>query len=489
MLELIGAPKGTRTPVFAVRGHHKNIFESTRLHAGPRKPLMAKVILRMASLSLLQSPSLSNPVAGTLPGHCGTTMARHIRASNLESRSARLKLPVAKKPVFTRIGDGVGLGYRRNQTAGVWVVRAADGKGGNWTKAFATADDFDDADGGSILNFWQAQDRGRGLASGGKNANAEDGRLVSVQQALERYQTDLQARGGDKANAARVRFHLPVYLANETVAFLTARDLRHWRDSLTEKGLSPASINRSCAAFKAALNLAASLDDRVVNRRAWETGLTTIPDAVEARNIVVPEADILKIIRGAYEVGADFGLLVEVDAVTGARPSQLCRLEVQDMQIKRADPRLMMPSSRKGRGKKKISRQPVPIPLSLAERLQQVADGRPADAPLLRKSSGEPWKRSDHTRLFAQAVALAGLDPAEITIYALRHSNIIRQLLSHVPIRVVAVNHDTSVAMIEKNYSRYIADHSDAVTRAALLDPALRSHDGNVVPLARAANS
>ena len=116
-------------------------------------------------------------------------MARHTRASNLESRSARLKLPVAKKPVFTRIGDGVGLGYRRNKTAGAWIVRAADGKGANWTKAFATADDFEEADGGIILNFWQAQDRARVLASGGKNDDANDGKLFNVKQALERYQT------------------------------------------------------------------------------------------------------------------------------------------------------------------------------------------------------------------------------------------------------------------------------------------------------------
>jgi hypothetical protein len=52
----------------------------------------------------------------------------------------------------------------------------------------------------------------------------------------------------------------------------------------------------------------------------------------------------------------------------------------------------------------------------------------------------------------------------------LRHSNIVRQLLAGVPTRVVAVNHDTSVAMIEKTYSRYIGDHSDAVARRALLD-------------------
>ena len=160
-------------------------------------------------------------------------------------------------------------------------------------------------------------------------------------------------------------------MINKTVALLTSADLRHWRDSLINKGLGPASINRISAAFKAALNLAATLDERIVNHRAWEKGLASIPDAVEARNVIVSERDILKIIDGAYEVGAEFGLMVEIAAVTGARPSQLSRLEVRDLQGNRTDPRLMMPSSRKGRGKKKILRHPVPIP----------AEPRPAPAP------------------------------------------------------------------------------------------------------------
>ena len=45
-------------------------------------------------------------------------MARRVRNSVLEARSNRLKQPVAKKPVFVRIGPGLSLGYRRNQTAG-----------------------------------------------------------------------------------------------------------------------------------------------------------------------------------------------------------------------------------------------------------------------------------------------------------------------------------------------------------------------------------
>jgi hypothetical protein len=34
----------------------------------------------------------------------------------------------------------------------------------------------------------------------------------------------------------------------------------------------------------------------------------------------------------------------------------------------------------------------------------------------------------------------------------------------------VAVNHDTSIPMLERVYSRYIGDHADALTLGALLD-------------------
>jgi hypothetical protein len=68
-------------------------------------------------------------------------------------------------------------------------------------------------------------------------------------------------------------------------------------------------------------------------------------------------------------------------------------------------------------------------------------------------------------------------------MYALRHSNIVRQILAGVPLRVVAVNHDTSVGMLERTYSRYIGDHADALARVALLDTSAM-HDENVVPLA-----
>jgi len=47
-------------------------------------------------------------------------MPSSIRSSTLEHRTPRLKLRIAKKPLFIRIAPGVSLGYRRNRTAGTW---------------------------------------------------------------------------------------------------------------------------------------------------------------------------------------------------------------------------------------------------------------------------------------------------------------------------------------------------------------------------------
>ena len=403
-------------------------------------------------------------------------MAHRVRSMKLQTRGARLRLPVAKKPMFVKIAPGLSLGYRRNQTTGTWVVRVADGNGANWTKAIGAADDFEETAG--TLDFWQAQDRARAVARAGQPSGAE-----TVAKALDRYEDDLQTRGSDVANVERVRIHLSDKLAQKNVALLTTSDLRAWRDGLARE-LAAATVNRTASALRAALNLAADQNERIVSRKSWEVGLATIPDAERARNVILPETQVRAIIAAAYKESEQFGLLVELAAVTGARVSQLRRLEVQDVQGDRADPRLMMPSSAKGYGKK-VMRRPVPIPEALAARLRLTSTGKPGNAALMVKPSGEPWRRSDHSRLFKRAVRCAAGDPSEVTVYALRHTNIVRQILANVPIRIVAVNHDTSVAMLERTYSRHIADHSDGLARESLLDTTVPEASTSVVPIHR----
>jgi hypothetical protein len=52
-----------------------------------------------------------------------------------------------------------------------------------------------------------------------------------------------------------------------------------------------------------------------------------------------------------------------------------------------------MPTSREGKGTKRIQRYPVPIPAELVARLRDAAGDRAPSAPLWLKSSAAAWKK------------------------------------------------------------------------------------------------
>ena len=403
-------------------------------------------------------------------------MPRKIRSSLLETRSARVKLEPRRRPYFTPASNGIAIGYRRTATgAGSWSVRAADGAGGNWLKAFGTADDREDANGATVLTFWQAVDKARELARAGDDQGSKP---PSVDEALTSYEADLVARGGGAGNVSRVRHNLPSTLAAKTVTLLTAAELRNWRNKLVKGGMAPASADRTARALSAALSLASP----VINATAWKTGLKRLPDSEEARqNAVLPDDVVRAIVSTSYTVDPAYGLLTELAAVTGARRSQMLRCRVYDLEDTGAAPRIQLPSSRKGRSRK-VVRKALPISVELAKALRAAAVGRPADAPLLLQADGSAW--SSHTdRVFFKVTTAAGLDTA-LTPYCLRHSSIVRALLAGVPLQLVASSHDTSAAIIAKHYARYIVDTSEVVLRRAMLDLGSPAPAPNVVAIA-----
>ena len=408
------------------------------------------------------------------------------RKSSLETATARRKLAVRKGSYFVKISPGISLGYRRNQGAGVWSVRATDGHGGEWLKKIGIADDLEPASPPLVLDCWQAVDVARKLARKQGGAPEDEGKPLTVAEALSRYEDDLRARNQNPQNAVWVRSHLTNGLQSKPVALLSSRELTRWRDSLLEK-ISASSVNRLCGSFVAALNLAAAHDHRLKN--VWKVGLQALPDADEDRNVILPDDKVRALVAACYQHDAALGLFADTMAETGSRPSQIARLTVADLVTDPKRPKLMMPRSGKGGGRNRASRKslrvPVPIGVQLAAKLSSAAKGRPPDAPLLLQSDGSSWG-SEPSRNYREAVSeivkAIGLGP-ETTLYALRHSSIVRQLLAHVPIRIIASTHDTSVAMIERFYSRFIADHSDEHTRRALLQPEPSSAESKVVQI------
>ncbi|MGX9429723.1 MULTISPECIES: tyrosine-type recombinase/integrase [Bradyrhizobium] len=398
-------------------------------------------------------------------------MARRTRSAFLENRTQRLKLVPRKKPYAALIAPGIHLCFRRNAGPGTWSVKC-----NGWLKRFALADDHEDANNDTVMSYWQALERAKKLARAGEGDSEQP---ISVSDAVDAYETDLATRGGSQYNATAVRRHLPAALGSKAVALLTERELRDWRAGLIKKGLKFSSADRIARSFKAALALAARNDQRIVNAAAWKNGLRKLPDSEVARNVILPDHTVAALVSGSYDEDHDYGVLIDVLAETGARESQVLRLRVEDLQDQNAiAPRLMMPSSRKGKNRK-VEYRPLPISRRLAKLLRQRAQARSAHDRLIDRIP----KVSGRFRPVTKRLGLG----ADVTPYALRHSSIVRQLVKGVPVRIVAAHHDTSVGMIEKNYSRHIiGDPSEVLTRATLLEfGALPSEATNVISVAR----
>ena len=244
------------------------------------------------------------------------TLGDRARCRSRAQPSWKPRLPaVAWKYGRSRFGrrssPGIGLGYRRNAGPGTWSVRSTNSDGADWIKRIGLADDLEAADGKHVLTYWQAIDVARAMARGQPGAD-DANRPVTVSEALDRYQRDLESRGADAQNANRVRRHLTPSLATKPVTLLTMNDLRHWRDGLVSKGVAPATIDRTRAGLRAALELAASLDDRITNRNAFRSGLKGLPGGKNARRVVLPDADVLRLVEAVYQVDRAFGMLVKI---------------------------------------------------------------------------------------------------------------------------------------------------------------------------------
>ena len=399
-------------------------------------------------------------------------MARSIYSDKLKNRTNRLKLPIKKKPYKVQIAPGIFLCYRRNEGAGTWSVECG------WLKRFALADDHEDANGGSVMSYFQAQQRALKLARGSEG-NAD--KPVTVAEALDAYESDLAARGGAKYNATSCRNHCSPAMLSKVVMLLTETELRDWRNGIVARGLKVSSANRIAKSLKAALALAGKRDKRAAaNSAAWKNGLKPLKakgsNAPPRDNYYLPDATILAVVRECYVEDSDFGALIEVLAGTGVRESQALKLWPDDIQDHDPEaPRLMMWCSNKGRDRDPEQRA-LPITPKLAQMLRARAMARGPRRPLFDRI----WSMSLRFRVVLERL---GLD-LSLTPYTLRHSSIIRQIRSNVALRLIAFTHDTSVQEIERTYARYLNNAMGDLTRKGLLADEAPPAD-NVVRLNR----
>lgn len=416
-------------------------------------------------------------------------MARRVRNAMLDSRTAREKLPSRGKPYYQSIGSGLHVGYRTGRNGGVWVVRRYVGGQDYKVQTIAKADDKLDANGVDVLDFWQAQDQARELHR--QRAVERPGPPLTVKLVVEEY---LAARrvAGLPDGSYRLKGHvLADPIAERLLDDLESEDLADWRKGLGTKGLKPATVTRTATDLKAALNAAITQHSKQLPAGfplLVKNGLkATKAAAPVARPLqVLPDADIRAVLAAAAEVDregdwdGDLHMFLVVAAATGARFSQIARITVGDVQV--AQGRVMVPVSRKGQGAKATTHTARKLGPDVLTLLKPAMAGRKGHELLLRrprwkqtgpvawvKMGRDPWlNASELSRPWKAIREKAGLT-ADVVPYALRHSSIVRALREGLPVRLVAAQHDTSSAMIEKHYAAYIVDAMDELAGRAVV--------------------
>jgi integrase len=407
--------------------------------------------------------------------------------AKIDTTARRKKLPFAIHPVWTSIGDarsGLKLGYRKGARGGVWVGKLVT-DGARVETTLGASDD------GSGAGLSHAEATAAAIAWAGKErarltAKADDeNRVATVADAIEAYVRMRIARAERAGRDAQTRLARHVLsdakLASMPVGRVTARALSDWRSRLPAT-MTPAGVNRLLNDLRAALNahVAAHWRDLPPTMaKEIEAGLKALPNAQTARQALLSDSDVRRVIDAAYNVNPDLGALVLVLASTGARFSQAAKITIADLQTEAG--RVMVRASAKGKGTKQRRYSAVPLGPDAVERLKRLTVGRGGHEPLLqhwvmRQIGPVEWERvrraqwgsaSEMLRGWKKALTAAGVPQTEP--YALRHSSIVRGLRSGVPVRVVAALHDTSSSMIEKHYSAFILDAADELARRAVV--------------------
>jgi integrase len=425
-------------------------------------------------------------------------MARKVRNASLEFKSNRLKLPARREPYWQRIVKGGHLGYRRlEQGAGTWNARWRPEGGDRVYESLGSADDYQDADGTSVLTFDQAQAKAREVFA--RKAREAAGEFVStgpytVADAVQAYFADREGRG-DKAvkdDRSTANAHILPELGAIAVDKLTKSKIVNWHHAIAasparvrskpneqrfkeaktdeQKRSRRVSANRVLAMLKRALNHAYE-QHKVANTDAWVK--VKLFRGVNAARIRFLDDGESKRLLNACGHDTDIGRLVTAGLLTGCRYGELGRLVVEDFHAKA------------GTIQVRVSKSSKPRHVALTVEGQQFFARQ-----CLNKRSGDVllpfkdrrWSKSDQERPMLEACKAARL--TGVSFHILRHTYASRLVMRGVPLAVVAAQlGHSSIAMVERHYGHLAPNYVSETVRAAFGELGIADGAANVTTL------
>lgn len=354
-------------------------------------------------------------------------MARSLRDSRLEARTHRLKLEKCKL-YWLKLDEGLSLIYRRNKEGiGAWSMEQRPEGGKKQRQVIGVADDYQDANGETVLSFAQAQSKALDL-----NAKPLPSELT-VGEAAQTYLTWFKDnRKSYRDTEIAVNAHVLPAFGDKRIADLTQLEIRQWHERLAtaparlrvrqgeaqryaatpknadEKRPRKATANRVLTVLKAILNKAFH-DGRVHDNAAWRS-------VKPFRGVDEPVVRFLPVVECTRLVNAcepDFRELVQGALQTGCRYRELTSLKVADVNMDRGS--ILVRVSKGGKSRH--------VPLSAEGLLffRELVAGKLGDEFVFLKGNGQPWGRSHQNRPLMEACKRAKITPA-VSFHELRHS-------------------------------------------------------------------
>jgi integrase len=405
-------------------------------------------------------------------------MARTVRDANLETRTARLRLPIRSEPYWRGLEKGFALGYRRRGRGGTWLARRRQADDGYAEHRIGSTDDLQDAEGVVILDYGQAQKAAREWwRAEVRREEGHDTRQgpLTVADAVADYLKAYERRGGKAVYETQraAETHILLALGTTSIGKLTARKITDWHHGLAEKrarartkpgrrqnyreaATGPdavrkrrATANRILTVLKSALN------------HAWKAGHVASDDAwrrvkpfkaVEtARVRYLSEAECFRLANACEPA---FRNMVRGALLTGCRYSELANMHAADFN---ADAGIITVRESKA-GK--------PRHVVLTDEGQRLfatlTAGKLADDSIFTRADGGTWGKSHQSRPMLEACQRAKIKPA-ISFHVLRHTHGSTLAMHGVPMGVIAeqLGH-ADTRMTEKHYAHlapsYVAD-------------------------------
>ncbi|WP_287850322.1 site-specific integrase [Acidiphilium sp.] len=412
-------------------------------------------------------------------------MPRKARDERLDTRAARLRLPVRREPYFRTIQEGRAIGYRRlaGGKAGTWIARHfdRDREPQRLYKALGNADDMLDADGVDTLTFAQAQTAAVAWFAELGRAGGRVAAQLTVQAAMADYVADYRARGGKALSNLQsvIDAHILPKLGDKLVNDLTHGTIRNWHRAIATAAprvrakagstatrkidhadddatrARRATANRILTVLKAALNLAYQ-DGKTPSDDAWRR-VAPFRNAEAPRIRYLTDDEAVRLVNAS---GPEFRPMVVAALLTGCRYGELCRLRAGDLNANQGTLHIRVSKTGKARH--------VMLTPEGVEFFTGLAAGKKSTALMLTRADGTGWKTSDQHRPMRAACEAGQIAPA-IGFHILRHTHASRLVMSGVLLGVVAAQIGDSEATTAKHYAHlspgFVADSIRAASK------------------------